>query len=135
MTDGGEPSKGKEGGGTSVQCPMLTPTNYTVRAMRIKVVLRIHKVWETIDPGTTNAEKNDLVMGLLYQFVPENLIMQIGEQDTSKKLWEAIKAKDRVKEARLQTLMSEFDRLKMQDAEMTDEYVEKYPELLQNPQA
>lgn len=134
MGDNPPPSKGKEVGSTSVQCPMLTSTNYTVWAMRMKVVLRIHKVWETIDPGTTkNAEKDDLAMGLLYQSIPETLIMQIGDQDSSKKLWDAIKARHvgaaRVKETRLQTLMSDFDRLKMADNESVDEYAGKLSEI------
>ena len=134
MTDtGGEgeaPVRVKEVGTTSVSCPMLTSTNYTVWAMRMKVVLRIHKAWTVIDPGTEdNEEKDCLAVGLLYQALPENLIMQIGEQDSAKKLWEAIRTRnmgaDRVKEARLQTLMSEFDRLKMLESETIDSFAGK----------
>ncbi|CAI9304176.1 unnamed protein product [Lactuca saligna] len=134
MTDtGGEgeaPVRVKEVGTTSVLCPMLTSTNYTVWAMRMKVVLRIHKAWTVIDPGTdVNEEKDCLAMGLLYQALPENLIMQIGDQDSAKKLWDAIRARnvgaDRVKEARLQTLMSEFDRLKMLESETIDSFAGK----------
>ncbi|CAI9276132.1 unnamed protein product [Lactuca saligna] len=99
MTDiGGEreaPVRVKEVGTTSVLCPMLTSTNYTVWAMRMKVVLRIHKAWTVIDPGTdVNEEKDCLAMGLLYQALPENLIMQIGDQDSAKKLWDAIRARN-----------------------------------------
>ncbi|KAL4568378.1 hypothetical protein LXL04_023989 [Taraxacum kok-saghyz] len=76
-------------GSTAVSCPMLTATNYTVWAMRMKVVLRIHKLWGVIDPGTeTSEEKDCLAMGLLYQAIPETLIMQTGEQDSAKKLWD-----------------------------------------------
>lgn len=46
-------------GSTAVACPMLTPTNYTVWAMRMKVVLRIHKAWTVIDPGTDASEEKD----------------------------------------------------------------------------
>ncbi|KAL4588119.1 hypothetical protein LXL04_000999 [Taraxacum kok-saghyz] len=117
-------------GSSNVTCPMLTPTNYTVWAMRMKVVLRIHKVWITIDPGSEpNEEKDCLAMGLLYQAIPENLILQIGNQNSAKQLWEAVKSRnvgaDRVKEARLQTLMSEFDRLKMSESESIDSYAGK----------
>ena len=115
---------------TAVACPMLTPTNYTVWAMRMKVVLRIHKAWTVIDPGTDACEENDcLAMGLLYQTLPENLIIQIGDQDSAKKLREAVKSRnvgaDRVKEARLQTLMSEFDRLRMTESETIDTFAGK----------
>ena len=66
----------KEIGATFVHCPMSTATNYTVWAMRMKLVLRIHKAWTVIDPGTEKNEKKDyMAMGLLYQAIPETLIM------------------------------------------------------------
>ncbi|XP_042752751.1 uncharacterized protein LOC122195232 [Lactuca sativa] len=59
----------------------------------------------------------------------EELIIQIGEQESSKGLWEAIKSRhlgaDRVKEARLQTLMSDFDRSKMTELESIDSFTGK----------
>ncbi|XP_052621274.1 uncharacterized protein LOC128127062 [Lactuca sativa] len=129
--DGGPaPVRTKEVGATSVVCPMLTPTNYTVWALRMKVVLRIHKAWTVIDPGTENNEEKDyFAIGLLYQAIPEDLIMQIEDVESAKGLWESIKARyvgaDRVKEARLQTLNAEFDRLKMQESETIDSYAGK----------
>ena len=60
--------------------------------------------------------------------------MQIGESETAKKIWEAIKSRhmgaDRVREARLQTLMSEFDRLRMKDDDKIDDFVGKLSEIL-----
>lgn len=108
----------KEGGSSStIQCPMLNATNYTVCSIRMKISLRVHKVWEVIEEDTTDREKNDMATTLLFQSIPEALILQVGELDTTKKVWETIKARhmgaERVKEARLQTLMAEFDRLKM----------------------
>ncbi|XP_052626764.1 uncharacterized protein LOC128133397 [Lactuca sativa] len=55
--------------------------------------------------------------------------MQIGDQDSVKKLWDAIRIRnvgaDRVKEARLQTLMSEFDHLRMTESETIDTFAGK----------
>ncbi|XP_048611837.1 uncharacterized protein LOC125586079 [Brassica napus] len=112
-----------------IRCPMLTSTNYTVWSMRMKVMLRLYEVWDTIDPGSDDAKKNNMAIALIFQSVPEALILQIGEHDTSKKIWEAIKSRnlgaDRVREARLQTLMSEFDKLKMSDTDTVDDYAGK----------
>jgi len=112
-----------------IRCPMLTSTNYTVWSMRMKVMLRLYEVWDTIDPGSNDAKKNNMAIALIFQSVPEALILQIGEHDTSKKIWEAIKSRnlgaDRVREARLQTLMSEFDKLKMTDTDTVDDYAGK----------
>ena len=73
--------------------------------------------------------KTTLQLGLLYQAIPESLIMQIGDVDSAKALWDAIKTRyigaDYVKEARLQTLNAEFDRLKMQESETIDSYAGK----------
>lgn len=62
----------------------------------------------------------------MFQSIPEALVLQVGELTTSKEIWEAIKSRhlgaDRVKEARLQTLMTEFDRIQMNDSDSVDDY-------------
>ena len=59
--------------------------------------------------------------------------LQVGDIDTAKAVWDAIKARhvgaERVKEARLQTLMAEFDRLKMKDEDKIDTFVGKLSEI------
>ena len=92
----------------------------------MKVMFRLYEVWDTIDPSSDDAKKNNMVIALIFQSVSAALILQIGEHDTSKKIWEAIKSRnlgvDCVREARLHTLMSEFDKLKMANTNMVDEY-------------
>ncbi|KAG7598928.1 Zinc finger CCHC-type [Arabidopsis suecica] len=127
------PVKSKEIGSSSIRCPMLTTTNYTVWTMRMKPMLRVNRAWEAIEPGSTDEDMNDLAKALLFQSIPESLILQVGEYKTAKQVWEAIKTRhlgaDRVKEARLQTLMSEFDRLKMKDTESIDDFAGKLSEI------
>ncbi|GJS60270.1 pol polyprotein [Tanacetum coccineum] len=109
------------------QCPILTSTNYTIWRMHMEVLLRIHGVWDVVDPGSDDAKKNNIVKGLLFQSIPEDLVLQIGNLKTGKEMWEAIKTRnlgaDHVKEARLQTLITEFKNLKMLDNDTIDEYV------------
>ncbi|XP_076918426.1 uncharacterized protein LOC143578844 [Bidens hawaiensis] len=123
------PTKGKESWPSSVQCPMLTATNYTVWAMRMKVVLRVHKVWDTINSGVSDEDKNDMAMALLFQSIPETLIRQIGDQETAKAMWDLIKTRhlgaERVREARLQTSSMEFDNMKMNESDSIDNFVGK----------
>ncbi|GKC99431.1 pol polyprotein [Tanacetum coccineum] len=111
------------------QCPILTSTNYTIWRMRMEVLLRIHEVWDVVDPGSDDAEKNNIVKGLLFQSIPEDLVLQIGNLKIGNEMWEAIKTRnlgaDRVKEARLQTLITEFENMKMLDNGTIDEYAEK----------
>ena len=124
----------KEGGGSSsIKCLMLTSTNYTVWAMRMKITLRVHKAWEAIEIETASVDKNDLALALLFHSIPESLILQVGELEKAKQVWDAIKARyvgaERVREARLQTLMNEFDRLKMKETESIDDFGGKLSEL------
>lgn len=118
---------------STVVCPMLNTTNYTFWAKRMKVLLKVHKVWDAIDPGSKEDEKNDLATALLFQSLPENLVLQIGEDDTPKEIWEAIKTRnlgaERVRTARLQTLSNEFDRLRISDSDTIDAFSGKITEL------
>lgn len=86
-----------------------------------------------IDPGTKDEKKNNMAIAFLFQSIPEALILQVGDMDTAKAVWEAIKARhigaERVKEARLQTLMAEFDRLQMKDDDTIDTFVGKLSEI------
>ncbi|KAG7537923.1 Zinc finger CCHC-type [Arabidopsis suecica] len=74
-----------------------------------------------------------MATALLFQSIPETLVLQVGEHKTAKKVWDATKARhvgaERVKEARLQTLMAEFDKLKMKNSEKIDDFVGKLSEL------
>ncbi|XP_013715021.2 uncharacterized protein LOC106418813 [Brassica napus] len=100
----------------------------------MKIALKVHKVWEAIEEEVTEGEKNDMAMALLFQSIPEVLILQVGELSTAKKVWEAIKTRhvgaERVKEARLQTLMADFDRLSMKETESVDEFGGKLSEIV-----
>ncbi|XP_024004144.1 uncharacterized protein LOC112081598 [Eutrema salsugineum] len=118
---------------SSIHCHMLNSTNYIVWAMQMRVLLRVHKVWETVETETADGEKNDVAMALIFQSVPETFILQVGKLDTAKKVWDAIKSRhvgaERVREARLQTLMAEFDKLKMKDTETIDDFSGKLSEI------
>lgn len=123
----------KDGSISSISCPILTSTNYTVWSIRMKILLKVHKAWDVIETGAEEAERNDIAIALIFQSIPEALVLQVGEIDNAKKLWEAIKSRhmgaDRVKEARLQTLMAEFDRLKMKETDSVDDFVGKLSEI------
>ena len=125
--------KVKDGVPTTVVCPMLTTSNYTVWAMKMRVLMRVHKAWEAIEPGVEDEEKNDIATSLLFQSISEGLVLQVGDLGSPKLIWEAIRSRnlgaERVKSARLLTLMNEFDRLKMDDTDSIDTFSGKISEL------
>ncbi|KAJ9542022.1 hypothetical protein OSB04_028528 [Centaurea solstitialis] len=131
MSGGEANPPAKEAHSISFQCPQLTSMNYMIWQMRMKVLLGIHGVWDVVDPGSTDTKKNNIVMGLLFQSIPKDLILQIGNLEMAKEMWDAIKSRnvgaDRVKKARLQTLTSEFESSKMKETGTIDEFSSKLP--------
>ncbi|KAG7578674.1 Integrase catalytic core [Arabidopsis thaliana x Arabidopsis arenosa] len=125
--------KPKEPDSSTILCPMLNSTNYTVWTMRMKLMLKVYKVWDTVEPESNDEEKNNMAKALIFQSIPESLTLQIGELETSKSVWESIKTKhvgaERVKEARLQTLMAEFDRIKMKETDTIDDFAGRLAEI------
>lgn len=87
MTDAaGTQPRAKDVGTSSIPCPMLTSSNYTVWAIRMKALLRVHEVWETIDPEVTDLKKNYAAIALLFQSISKALILQVGDLNTSKEI-------------------------------------------------
>ncbi|XP_076941220.1 uncharacterized protein LOC143610704 [Bidens hawaiensis] len=99
----------------------------------MRVIFNVHGVWSIIEPGTSvDVKKNNLAIALLFQSVPEDQVMQIGNLQTAKEMWDALKTRhlgaDRIREARLQTLMGEFESLKMKDQGVIDDFANKLSE-------
>ena len=120
-------------GPSSIKFPMLTSSNYTVWAMKMKIALKVNEVWETIDPGSKHEKKNNLAIALIFQSIPEALTLQVGNLETAKTVWDAIQSRhvgaERVGEARLQTLMADFDKLKMKEEDSIDTFIGKLAEI------
>ena len=97
-------------------------------------MLKINKVWDLVEKESDDSEKKDLVTALIFQAQPETLVLQLGNLETAKAVWDAIKERylraDLVREARLQTLASDLERLKMKDSDTIDEFVGKLSEIV-----
>lgn len=123
--------------------PMLTKTNYTAWALKMKVFMQAHGVWEAIepkDPKTTVEEKLDKrALAVVYQGVPEDILLSIADKKTSKEAWNAIKTMslgaDKVKAAKAQTLRCEFEALCMKESEPLDDFCLKLNSLVTNIRA
>lgn len=99
----------------------------------MKILLRVDEVWDITETESTDGKKIYTAIVLIFQSIPKALILQVGELETVKQVWDAIKTRhlgaDRVREARLQTLMAEFDRLNMKDTDSIDDFVGKLSKL------
>ena len=111
------------------QYPMLTKSNYSIWAIKMKSLMRTQGVWDAVEPAATGKVDDTMdqkALTAIYQSILDDVFAFIAEKETSHEAWEAIKTNrlgdDRIKEARLQTLKSEFDRLKMKDIESIDDF-------------
>ncbi|GJY99913.1 zinc finger, CCHC-type containing protein [Tanacetum coccineum] len=101
------------------QCPKLKNTNYTVWAIQIKVILEAHGLWEAIESKEVDIKKDKATIAFLYQALTEDVILQVAGCETAKELWDSLKTRhvgeEKVQQARLQSLMIEFNTLQMKD--------------------
>ncbi|KAK1400343.1 CCHC-type domain-containing protein [Heracleum sosnowskyi] len=132
---------GKGKGSMGLSYPMLTKTNYTVWSMKMKVLMQAHGVWEAVEQSDPKAvvvdERVDKVaMAMIYQSVPEEILLSLSEKKQAKEVWEALKTMcqgaNRAKVAKIQTLKAEFEALTMKDTELLDDFSLKLVGLVTN---
>ncbi|GKB25712.1 zinc finger, CCHC-type containing protein [Tanacetum coccineum] len=86
-------------------------------------------------PHTLQITKKDkTVIAFLYQALPKEQLLQIKKHKTAKAIWDALKTRhigeERVQQARLQTLKSDFEMLHMKEDETIDTFTAKLTTLV-----
>ncbi|GJR62137.1 zinc finger, CCHC-type containing protein [Tanacetum coccineum] len=116
---------------------MLKPSNYSLWAIRMQIILEANGLWEMIEPNEkTQADnkKDKTAIAFLYQALLEEQQLQITKHKTAKAIWDALKTRhlgeDRVQQARLQTLKSEFELLQMKEDDTIDTFTTKLTTLV-----
>lgn len=125
--------KGGSGGSIGLSYPMLARDNYMAWSMKMKVFMQAEGVWSAVeqtDPRATVEEKIDKVaLAMIYQGIPEDVLLSLVEKKTAKAAWEAIQTlcqgANKVKKARIQTLKTEFESLSMKENEQLDDFYMK----------
>ncbi|XP_062186778.1 uncharacterized protein LOC133890424 [Phragmites australis] len=122
----------RESGGESFLYPQLTATNYTRWVIRVQAMMEDQGVWEAVELAVGEAvdkKKDKKAKSHLFQALPEDLLMQVARKKTAKEVWDCLKTRfvgaDHVKNARLQTLKSDFNAMCMQEGETLDKYAGK----------
>nr|GEX50276.1 putative zinc finger, CCHC-type [Tanacetum cinerariifolium] len=79
-------------------------------------------------------KKDKIAIAFLYQALPEEQLLQITKHKTVKAIWDALKTRhigeERVQQARLQTLKSDFEMLHMKEDETIDTFTTKLTTLV-----
>ena len=114
----------------ALQCPKLTETNYTTWAIMMETILKAYGLWETLeDTEKVDERKMHTAKAMILTTLPEDILMQVAQYSKAKEVWESIKVRyigaDRVQKARLQTLRSELETLKMKTDETVNDFAGK----------
>ncbi|XP_074323483.1 uncharacterized protein LOC141660397 [Apium graveolens] len=130
-------------GSIELSYPMLTRSNYTAWALKMKVFLKAQGVWCAIEQKDTKTPVDDktdkVALAMIYQGIPEETLLSLAEKETAKDAWEAIKTlyqgADRAKQAKIQSLKSEFEAMSMKEDESIDEFHMKMNGVITNIRA
>nr|GEW53930.1 zinc finger, CCHC-type [Tanacetum cinerariifolium] len=103
----------------------------------MQIILEANGLWEMIEPNEkTQADnkKDKTAIAFLFQALPEEQFLQITKHKTAKAIWDALKTRligeERVQQARLQTLKSDFEMLHMKEDETIDTFTRKLTTLV-----
>ncbi|XBH84154.1 hypothetical protein VPH35_072409 [Triticum aestivum] len=109
---------------SSVVYPPLTATNYFEWSLIMKVNMEAQRVWDAIGGGGSFSQDRAALAAIL-RAVPEEMHSTLAVKATAKEAWDAIKimrvGDARVREAKAQTLLKEFDAVRMRSGETLDE--------------
>ncbi|KAD5507909.1 hypothetical protein E3N88_15612 [Mikania micrantha] len=118
-----------EQGNVSLQCPKLNEneTNYTIWAVLMETILKAYGLWDTIDDKEEADERiTNTTKAMILQTLPKDVLMQVAQYTSAKEVWESIKIRylgaDMVQKARLLTLRSELETLKMKKNESISDF-------------
>lgn len=89
-------------------------------------------VWESIETQAGEAvdeKKSKMAKAYIFQAIPEDILLQVAKKETTKEVWKSLKTRylgaDRVQKARLHTIKSDFEALRMKEGETIDEFAGK----------
>ena len=85
-------------------------------------------MWDVIEHGDVEEHKDKMALAAIYQTVSEDVLLMLTD-DSTKAAWEMLQTMhvdvERVKEAKVQTLKSEFETIRMKDGESIDNFYKK----------
>lgn len=84
-----------KGGSIGLSYPMLEKGNYTAWAIKMKVFMQAQGVWSAVEPTDPKSVIEDntdnVAIAMIYQEIPEKMLLSLAEKNTAKDVWEALK--------------------------------------------
>lgn len=114
MADKGEGAqKSKMNSSVTLHYPMLTKLDYSIWVIKMRVNLQAQGVWDAVQNKYVEEQKDRMVLAVINQEIPEDMLLMLAKKDTAKEAWDTLNVMhmgtDQVKEAKVQTLRSDFE--------------------------
>lgn len=98
-----------KGGPIGFTYPTLAKGNYITWSIKMRVFIQAHEVWDAVEPNNlkdaVEQKTNKIALALIYQCIPEEILLSLANIKMAKDSWEAIKTMcqgaERVKKARV----------------------------------
>ena len=101
-------------------------SNYAAWSIKMHVNLQAQGVWDAIEHGDVKERKDRMTLTALYQAVSEDVLLMLAKKVSAKAAWETLQTMhvgvECVKKAKVQTLKSEFEAIRMKDGELIDDF-------------
>ena len=111
-------------GSVTLQNLLHTKSNHVTWSIKMCVDLQVQSLWDIVENGDVKERNDKMTLATIYQVVLEDVLLMLAEKDSTKAAWEALQTMHvgvkRVKEAKVQTLKSEFEATCMKDSESID---------------
>ncbi|XP_074369209.1 uncharacterized protein LOC141710547 [Apium graveolens] len=89
-----ETGKDKDGS-VGLTYPMLTKSNYTAWALKMKVYMQAHGIWKAVnstkEKDAVEDKTDKMALAAIYQGIPEDVLLSLADKETAKEAWEAVK--------------------------------------------
>ena len=119
-------------GSVSLHYPQLTSSNYAVWSIKMRVIMEAQGMWDAVEAdGVVEKRHDKMALAAIYQGIPDDTLFLLSEKDAAKEVWDALKTMrmgadsvgaDSVKDAKVQTLKTELEGLRMKEAESVDDF-------------
>ncbi|XP_073353579.1 uncharacterized protein [Aegilops tauschii subsp. strangulata] len=125
---------GRSGSSLPTPVPMHTGDNYTTWVIKVEANLDAAGLWEAVvlaedAAAAVIAKKDKPAQPYLFGTLAEDLLLQVASKKMAVEVWSSLKARfvraDRVRAARLATLRSDFELLRMESGETLDAFAGK----------
>ncbi|GKC96017.1 ribonuclease H-like domain, reverse transcriptase, RNA-dependent DNA polymerase [Tanacetum coccineum] len=92
----------------------------------MRVNLQAQGVWDGTQREGVKEQQDRMALAAIYQAILEDVLLMLADKDTAKEAWETLHTMymgaERVKEAKVQTLRSNFEVIHMKESESMDEF-------------